>query len=180
MVERKPKKSDVPLTLFINIGSILVVNHVVQVRHLPLRIGDDRKFQVGPGNLIDVLDPCHVRIQAVGALSWQSAAEILSPPVNRLLAPPLTNPISFTPRAVYSGSSLAKAPSSVVHVGVKSSCSGLTSSAADSPDIRLQVLPGRWRGSTHRVREKDHPIVTNKLMEIDGSIGCHRVEVGRG
>jgi hypothetical protein len=53
-------------TFLINVGGIIIVDHVVEVSNLALRVGDDRELEVGAGNLINVLDPLMVRLNAVG------------------------------------------------------------------------------------------------------------------
>ena len=53
-------------TLRINIGGVLVVDHIVQVGDLALGIGDDGEFEVGAGNFVDVLDPAVVGLDVVG------------------------------------------------------------------------------------------------------------------
>lgn len=58
-------------TLGIDVGGILVVDHVVLVGDLALRVGDDGELQAGAGDLIDVLDPGVVRVDVVGAQADQ-------------------------------------------------------------------------------------------------------------
>lgn len=53
-------------TLGVNVGGVLVVNHVVQVGDLALGVGDDGELELGAGDLIDVLDPTVVRFNVVG------------------------------------------------------------------------------------------------------------------
>jgi len=55
-------------TLGVDIGGVLVVNHVELVGDLALGVGDDGEGELGASNLIDVLDPGLVRLGAVGAL----------------------------------------------------------------------------------------------------------------
>ena len=54
-------------TLGVDVGGVLVVNHVVQVGDLALGVGDDGELQLGARDLINVLDPAVVRLNAVGA-----------------------------------------------------------------------------------------------------------------
>lgn len=54
-------------TLGVDIGGVLVVNHVVQVGDLALRVGDDGELQLGASDLINVLDPAVVGLNAVSA-----------------------------------------------------------------------------------------------------------------
>lgn len=96
----------------------MVVNHVVQVGNLALRVRDDGELEVGAADLVNVLDPLVVRVDVVGAL-FGLVRMLFKKKKKRQL---LTRPMSLTPMALNSGSSLAKAPSSVVQMGVKSSC----------------------------------------------------------
>lgn len=58
-------------TLGVDIGGVLVVDHVVQVGDLALGIGDDGELEVGAGDLVDVLDPGVVGLGAVGTQTDQ-------------------------------------------------------------------------------------------------------------
>ena len=53
-------------TLGVDVGGVLVVDHVVEVGNLALGVGDDGELQVGAGNLIDILDPAVVALSVVG------------------------------------------------------------------------------------------------------------------
>jgi hypothetical protein len=55
-------------TLLVNVGGVLVVNHVVGIGDLALLVGDDGESQVAGSDLVDVLDPAVVGLDAVGAL----------------------------------------------------------------------------------------------------------------
>lgn len=55
-------------TLGVDVGGVLVVDHVVLVGDLALRVGDDGELQLGAGDFVDVLDPGVMRLDAVGAL----------------------------------------------------------------------------------------------------------------
>lgn len=103
-----------------------MVDHVVHVGDFALGVGDDGELQLGAGDFVDVLDPRVVRFNAVGALlgCWLSCWG--------LGEGELTRPIILTLREVNSGSSLAKAPSSVVQIGVKSSCLASVNSFPDT------------------------------------------------
>ena len=52
--------------LAVDVGGILVVDHVVQVGHLARLVGDDGEREVRLGDLVDVLDPFLVRVEGVG------------------------------------------------------------------------------------------------------------------
>lgn len=52
--------------LGVHVGGVLVVNHVVGVGNLALRVGHDGELELGASNLVDVLDPGVVRVDAVG------------------------------------------------------------------------------------------------------------------
>jgi len=58
-------------TLLVNVGGVVVVDHVVKVGNLALRVGDDGELEVGASHLIDVLDPGVVRVDVVGAQADQ-------------------------------------------------------------------------------------------------------------
>jgi hypothetical protein len=53
-------------TLGVDVGGILVVNHVVGVGDLALGVGDDGELQLRAGDLIDILDPGMVALSVVG------------------------------------------------------------------------------------------------------------------
>ena len=55
-------------TLLVDVGGVLVVDHVVEVGDLALRVRDDRELEVGAGDFVNVLDPAVVRFHVVGAL----------------------------------------------------------------------------------------------------------------
>lgn len=52
--------------LGVDIGSILVVNHVVSQGNLALLVANDGKFESGVRDLVDVLDPARVAVNGVG------------------------------------------------------------------------------------------------------------------
>jgi len=52
--------------LGIDVGGILVVQHVVEVSDLAVLVADDGEAQLAAGNLIDVLDPAFVGLDRVG------------------------------------------------------------------------------------------------------------------
>jgi len=54
-------------SLFVDVVKILLVDHVIQERHLPIAIGNDGELQRGAGDLVDVGDPFFVTAQVVGA-----------------------------------------------------------------------------------------------------------------
>ena len=55
------------LALGVDVGGVLVVNHVVGVGDLALGVGDDGELELGAGNLVNILDPGVVRLDTVGA-----------------------------------------------------------------------------------------------------------------
>ena len=52
--------------LGVNVGGILVVNHIVGKSNLALLVANDRELQLGAGDLIDVLDPALMAVDGVG------------------------------------------------------------------------------------------------------------------
>lgn len=58
-------------TLGVNVGGVLVVNHVIGIGDLALGVGNDGEGELGAGNLIDILDPELVGVGAVGAQTDQ-------------------------------------------------------------------------------------------------------------
>jgi hypothetical protein len=56
-------------TLGVDVGGVLVVNHVELVGDLALGVGDDGEGELRAGNLVNVLDPGLVGLGAVGALN---------------------------------------------------------------------------------------------------------------
>ena len=55
--------------LAVDVGRVLVVDHVVQVGHLARLVGDDGEREVRLGDLVDVLDPFLVRVERVGVMN---------------------------------------------------------------------------------------------------------------
>lgn len=113
-------------TLLVDVGGVLVVNHVVQVGDLALRVGDDGELEVGVVDLVDVLDPAVVGLDTVGAQ---------------------TNELD-TARG----------------------------------ELRLELGEGAQLGGADGsevigVGEEDGPLVTNELVEVDGTVGGLGVEV---
>jgi hypothetical protein len=53
-------------SLAVNVGGILIVDHVVQVGDLSGFVGDDGERKVGFGDIVDILDPFLVRVEGVG------------------------------------------------------------------------------------------------------------------
>jgi len=51
--------------LAVNVGSVLVVDHVVCQRNLALLVTNDRELEVAARDLVDVLDPAIVRVDSV-------------------------------------------------------------------------------------------------------------------
>ena len=52
--------------LGVDVGGVLVVDHVVGKRNLALLVADDGELQLGAGDLIDVLDPALMAVDGVG------------------------------------------------------------------------------------------------------------------
>lgn len=52
--------------LRVDVGGVLVVDHVVEVGNLALRVGDDGELEVGAIDLVDVLDPAVMGLSSVG------------------------------------------------------------------------------------------------------------------
>lgn len=53
-------------SLRVDVGGVLVVQHVIEVGNLPVLVTNDWEGQVGTGNLVDVLDPATVGVDGVG------------------------------------------------------------------------------------------------------------------
>jgi hypothetical protein len=134
--------------LRVNVGGVLVVDpgmevsfrdsshasqspnlHVVGKSDLPLLVADDGEAELGPGDLIDVLDPATVALDGVCA-----QADELGVPLGEL------------------GLKLGE---------------GAELGGADG-----SVILG--------VGEEDDPVVTNELVEVNGTTGGLGLEVGRG
>lgn len=64
-------------TLVVDIGGVLVVDHVVQVSNLSLRVGDNGELQGGASDLINVLDPSLVRLGAIGRQANELGVSLL-------------------------------------------------------------------------------------------------------
>jgi hypothetical protein len=62
--------------LGVDIGGVLVVNHVVRERDLPLLVADDGKCEFAAGELFDVLDPSFVRVDRVGGQTNELCAAL--------------------------------------------------------------------------------------------------------
>jgi hypothetical protein len=92
-----------------------LVNHVIEERDLALGIGNDGELNGGRCDFVYILDPVPVRAEIVRALymidEYGTMLQLRELP---------TRPIILTPLLSNSPFSLAKAPSSVVHTGVKS------------------------------------------------------------
>lgn len=113
--------------LGVDVGGVLVVDHVVGVGNLALGVGDDGELELGAGNLIDVLDPAVVGLDMVGAQA------------NEL--------------------------------------------DTASSELGLELGKGTELGGTDGgevigVGEEDGPLVTNELVEVDGTVGGVGIEVG--
>lgn len=55
--------------LLVDVGGVLVVDHVVQVGNLAAGVGNDGEGELGAIDLVNVLDPGLVGVGAVGALA---------------------------------------------------------------------------------------------------------------
>lgn len=112
--------------LGVDVGGVLVVDHVEGVGDLALGIGDNGELEVGAGNLIDVLDPAVVGLDVVGTE---------------------TNELD-TARG----------------------------------ELGLELGEGAQLGGTDGgevigVGEEDGPLVTDELVEVDGTVGGLGIEV---
>lgn len=113
-------------TLGVDVGGVLVVDHVVQVGDLALGVGDDGELQLGAGDLIDILDPAVVGLDVVGAQ---------------------TDELDTT-----------------------------------SSELGLELgegteLGGADGGEVIGVGEEDGPLVTDEVVEVDGTVGGLSIEV---
>lgn len=113
-------------TLGVDVGGVLVVDHVVQVGDLALGVGDDGELEVGAGDLVDVLDPAVVGLDAVGAQ---------------------------TDELDTAGSELGLEFGEGTEFG------------------------GTDGGEIIGVGEEDGPLVTDELVEVDGTVGGLGIEV---
>ena len=114
-------------TLRVDVGGVLVVDHVVGVGDLALGVGDDGELEVGAGNLVDILDPAVVGLDVVGAQT------------NELDTARGELGLELGESAELSGTDGSK----VIGVG-----------------------------------EKDGPLVTDEVVEVDGTVGGLGIEVG--
>ncbi len=94
-----------------------MVEHVIGVCHLALLVANDGEPQPAAGDLINVLDPATGPEKSAFVESSMAQLEGATyPPCDSMVF--ADRPISLTPLLVNSGSSFAKAPSSVVQTGV--------------------------------------------------------------
>jgi len=63
-------------TLGINVGGVLVVEHVICVRNLAVLVANDWEVQLAAVNLIDILNPSSVRLDRVGGKTDQLDAAL--------------------------------------------------------------------------------------------------------
>lgn len=68
-------------SLGVDVGGVLEVDHVVQVGDLALGVRDNRELQLGAGDLVDVFNPCVVRLDAICALHYSSSVSFFLPVV---------------------------------------------------------------------------------------------------
>ena len=52
--------------LAVDVGRVLVVEHVVEIGHFALLVANDGELELRPADLVDVLDPSAVRLDGVG------------------------------------------------------------------------------------------------------------------
>lgn len=112
--------------LLVNVGGVLVVDHVVEVGDLALRVGDDGELEAGASDLIDVLDPAVVGLDVVGTQ---------------------TDELDTT----------------LGELGLE---------LGESTE-----LGGTDGSEVIGVGEEDGPLVTNEVVEVDGTVGGLGVEV---
>ena len=115
--------------LRVDIGGILVVDHVVGKSDLALLVANDGELQLGAGDLIDVLDPAIVAVNSVGRETDELCAAL--------------------------------------------------------GEFRLKLGESTKLGGADgcvvlRVGEEDDPVVTDELVEVDGTLGGLGLEVGGG
>lgn len=61
-------------SLAVDVGQVLLVNHLVEEGDFAVGIGDDREFELSRGDFVDVLDPLLVGIKRVGTLETAALA----------------------------------------------------------------------------------------------------------
>ena len=113
--------------LGIDVGSILVIKHVIRKGDLALLITNDGEGQLGAGDLIDILDPAAVGLDGVGGEADELSAAL--------------------------------------------------------GELGLELGEGAELGGAHGgvvlwVREEDHPLVADELVEVDVAAGGLGLEVG--
>jgi hypothetical protein len=52
--------------LAVDVGGVLVIDHVVQVGYFAGLVGNDGEGETGLGDFVDILDPFLVRVESVG------------------------------------------------------------------------------------------------------------------
>ena len=57
--------------LLVHVRHILMIQHIIQIRHLPLLVADNGETETGAGDFVNVFDPAGVRIDGVGAQADQ-------------------------------------------------------------------------------------------------------------
>ena len=104
--------------LFVDVGKVLGVDHVVEESDMTFGVGNDGEGEVCGGDFVDIGYPPGVGGEVVGGLDRGVglALRVFLSQMNRMF----TSPISLTFLFSNSSFSLANAPSSVVHTGVKS------------------------------------------------------------
>lgn len=63
-------------SLAVDVGGVLVVQHVVEVCHLPLLVADDGELDMVTAHILNVLDPTIVAVDGVGRQSDQLDATL--------------------------------------------------------------------------------------------------------
>ena len=57
--------------LLVHIRRVLMIQHIIQIRDLPLLVANDREPEIGPADLVDVLDPSRMGVDGVGGQADQ-------------------------------------------------------------------------------------------------------------
>lgn len=67
-------------SLLIDIGCILLVNHVIGICHLTVFVTNDREFQSASGYFVDVLDPSITLPSQIRQSSQRLSDRVIYPP----------------------------------------------------------------------------------------------------
>lgn len=131
-------------TLGVDVGGVLVVNHVVEVGNLALGVGDDGELQAGAGDLIDILDPTVVALGVVGTQ---------------------TNELGVASSELR------------LKLGEGTELGG-TDLQASSVNAQCNLCHATHGSEVIGVGEEDGPLVTDEVVEVDGTIGGLSIKVG--